>query len=112
MQMDKPKERTESKSEALPISGIPQQPLFTLKETADIFKVHVRTVERWIEDKCLSAIVLPGGKSLRVPYREISKIFSRIRHDAILGSRINFPFLAIFLVWLLFPSKTFLTQVI
>jgi excisionase family DNA binding protein len=75
MKVDGPKEETESKPEASSISGIPQQPLFTVKETANIFKVHVRTVERWIEDNCLSAIVLPGGKSLRVPYQEISKVF-------------------------------------
>ena len=80
MQMDKPKEMSESKGEASPISGIPQQPLFTVKETAEIFKVHVRTVERWIEEQCLGAIVLPGGKSLRVPYKEISKVFSTRRH--------------------------------
>jgi excisionase family DNA binding protein len=80
MQIDKPKERTENEDEASSISGIPQQPLFTVKETAEIFKVHVRTVERWIEEQCLSAIVLPGGKSLRVPYQEISKVFFTRRH--------------------------------
>lgn len=67
-------------SELEAIEGIPRQALFTLKETADIFKVHVRTVERWIEEQCLNAIVLPGGKSLRVPYKEILKVFSVRRH--------------------------------
>ena len=51
MQMYGPKEQTESKPEASPISGIPQQALFTVKETANLFKVHVRIVERWIEAK-------------------------------------------------------------
>jgi len=63
--------------ELSPIIGIPQQALFTLKEAAEIFKVHVRTIERWIEDERLEAIVLPGGKSLRITYEEIVKIFSQ-----------------------------------
>ncbi len=66
----------DSERESALIEGVPRQALFTLKETADIFKVHVRTVERWIEEQCLNAVVLPGGKSLRVPYKEISKVFS------------------------------------
>ena len=57
--------------------GIPQQALFTIKETAEIFKVHVRTIERWIEEERLEAIVLPGGKSLRIAYHEILKVFSQ-----------------------------------
>ncbi len=57
------------------MTGIPRQALFTIKEAADIFKVHVRTVERWIEEKRLGAIVLPGGRSLRITYQEILKVF-------------------------------------
>ncbi len=81
MQMDEKNEsRTDAmKRESALIEGVPRQALFTLKETADIFKVHVRTVERWIEEQCLNAIVLPGGKSLRVSYTEISKVFSERR---------------------------------
>jgi len=56
------------------VPWIPQQPLFTVREAAEIFKVHSRTVERWIEEGRLVAIVLPGGKSLRLTYQEVSKI--------------------------------------
>ena len=77
MHMDRPKGMTESEAETLLKTGISQQPLFTVKETANIFKVHVRTVERWIEDQRLAAMVLAGGKSLRVTYHEIVKVFPR-----------------------------------
>ena len=71
-------ENTFKRNHELPqIIGIPQQALFTVKETAEIFKVHVRTIERWIEEERLEAIVLPGGKSLRIAYQEIVEIFSQ-----------------------------------
>jgi len=56
------------------VPGIPRQPLFTIREAAGLFKVHARTVERWIEEERLDAIVLPGGKSLRITYQEVLKV--------------------------------------
>ena len=76
MDMSKPKEWNEMHLDVPQLMGIPNQALFTLKETAKIFKVHVRTIERWIEGERLPAIVLPGGKSLRIPHHEIVKVFS------------------------------------
>jgi excisionase family DNA binding protein len=73
----KMKTKTRVQDEMLHDIGIPNQAVFTLKEVAKIFKVHVRTVERWIEGQRLAAIVLPGGKSLRVTYQEIVRVFSQ-----------------------------------
>jgi len=61
-------------SEKSEIPGIPRQAFFTIKEAASLFKVHVRTVERWIEERRLGAIVLPGGRLIRIPHQEILKV--------------------------------------
>ncbi len=77
MDMRKVKKWNEMNADLPQLMGIPDQPLFTLKETAKIFKVHVRTIERWIEEERFAAIVLPGGKSLRIAHQEIIKVFSQ-----------------------------------
>ena len=60
--------------EQLEMLGIPRQPLFTIREAAVIFKVHSRTVERWIDEGHIDAVVLPRGKSLRLTYQEVLKV--------------------------------------
>lgn len=45
---------------------------FTIKEVADMLKVSVRTVQRWIKSGRLSATPIAGRGKLRTEYR-ISK---------------------------------------
>lgn len=45
---------------------------FTVQETADFFKVHTRTIFRWIEQGDLKATKL--GKSYRITREEIDRL--------------------------------------
>jgi excisionase family DNA binding protein len=46
---------------------------FTPEEVAELCRVHVSTVRRWIAQRQLQAIRLPGG-SYRIPADEVSRL--------------------------------------
>jgi excisionase family DNA binding protein len=51
----------------------------TRKEVAKYFRVHERTVERWIRDGLLKAYKLGKGKTalLRIPKSEVKKFLEK-----------------------------------
>ena len=48
---------------------------WTVEEVAGVCRVHVTTVRRWIANKQLRAITLPGG-NYRIPQAEVERLRS------------------------------------
>ena len=48
---------------------------WTAEELADLYRVHVATVRRWIANGQLRAIRLPGG-NFRIPQAEVDRLRS------------------------------------
>lgn len=50
----------------------------TRAEVAEMLKVSTRTVDRYIEDKKLTAVKLPGNRLVRIPQKSVDALLDGV----------------------------------
>jgi excisionase family DNA binding protein len=58
---------------------VPRKATLNLREVAELFGVHSKTVQRWIEQGILPEVPLPAGKHRRIPRPAVLELLSTKR---------------------------------